>query len=427
MSRPLIFVAFYFFACFLSIIHPVYSQTDPFVFGDPLPDAPELARPGAFPVGVRTLELVHANQPDIQKGSGVEMPVYDRPLRVEVWYPAQEKITGTTAEYSDFLGSASDPDRPLTPFTFPGRAARNVAPNTSEGPYPLVIVSHGYLGSRVLMTYLTENLASKGYLVVAIDHTESTHENPGKFTSTLYHRPLDDLFVLNEMDRFNRSGEGHFLSGMVDVSRTALLGYSMGGYGVLNAAGAGFAPGFVGAFSQMTAGSQLLATRSLSDPSYSGTVDPRVKAIVAFAPWGMQRGAWDSEGLKNLRIPTFFIAGSEDDISGYEDGVKAIYEGALNAERYLLTYLNARHNVAPNPPVSPYLEPADYMHYSEPVWDERRINNINQHFVTAFLGIYLKGMEYGKFLDLPVNSLDETWTGFMPRTSIGLEMRHSAP
>ena len=31
------------------------------------------------------------------------------------------------------------------------------------------------------MTYLTENLASKGYVVAAIDHMESTHLDAGGF------------------------------------------------------------------------------------------------------------------------------------------------------------------------------------------------------------------------------------------------------
>jgi predicted alpha/beta-hydrolase family hydrolase len=58
----------------------------------------------------------------------------------------------------------------------------------------------------------------------------------------------------------------------------------------------------------------------------------------------------DAEGLKGLNVPTFFVAGSQDDISGYEKGIKAIYDGAVNADRFMLTYINARHNVAPNPP-----------------------------------------------------------------------------
>ncbi|WP_163383728.1 poly(ethylene terephthalate) hydrolase family protein [Cyclobacterium jeungdonense] len=427
MIRTLSSTAFFLFILLFFTGSPVYSQNNPFVFGDPLPDAPELAYRGNFQVGVQTLELLHKNQPDILNYKENETPEYDRPLTVEVWYPAAKSPDAQRVTYQDYLGSPNDPDRPLEAFSFSGRAIRNATPNDSEGPFPLIIVSHGYPGSRFLMTYLTENLASKGYVVVAIDHTESTHADAGKFASTLYHRALDDFFVLNEMARLNESGSDHFLSGMVDAANTALIGYSMGGYGVLNAGGAGYSPGFVEAFSQMTGGSEKLAERSLADPAYSGTVDSRVKAIVAFAPWGMQRGVWDAEGLENLRIPTFLIAGSEDDISGYEEGVKAIYEGAVNTNRYLLTYLNARHNVAPNPPVSPDLDQADYMHYSEPVWKERRINNINQHFVTAFLGIHLKGLDYESFLDLSANSLEETWKGFVPRTSIGLELRHAKP
>ncbi|WP_163379443.1 alpha/beta hydrolase family protein [Cyclobacterium sp. SYSU L10401] len=427
--KPIItaFSFFVFFLC-MGISHDIYPQEDAFIFGDPLPDAPALSFRGNHQVGVRSLDLVHENQPDIQNFEANKEPNYDRPLAVEVWYPATLKGNTSQVEYKDYFGAPNDGKRPLTPFTFSGRAVRDADPERSKGPYPLVIVSHGYLGSRYLMTYLTENLASKGYVVVAIHHTESTHEAPGKFASTLYHRSKDQLFVLEELSRLGGSGADSFLEGLVDAENTALVGYSMGGYGVLNAGGAGYAPGFVSAFGQMTAGSQKLSERSLRHPSFQASVDPRIKAIVAFAPWGMARGAWDDEGLQNLEIPTLFIAGEQDDISGYEKGVKAIYESAKNAERYMLTYLNARHNVAPNPPLSPDLNQDDYMHYAEPVWDERRINNINQHFLTAFLGLKLKGMtEQARYLDLPQNSLDETWEGFIPRTSIGLEWRQDKP
>ncbi|NHE58850.1 alpha/beta hydrolase family protein [Cyclobacterium plantarum] len=418
------------FACYFcfGIAIDVFPQEDTFIFGDPLPDAPALSFRGDYQVGVRTFDLTHKNQPDIQNFVEKEEPTYDRKLTVEVWYPANHKDNAVPVQYKDYFGAPNDEKRPLTPFTFPGRAVREADPERSESPYPLVIVSHGYLGSRFLMTYLTENLASKGYVVVAIHHTESTHENPGKFASTLYHRSKDQLFVLEEMGRLGKENADNFLAGLVDADQTALVGYSMGGYGVLNAGGAGYAPGFVNAFGQMTAGSRKLSERSLADPAYRESVDPRIKAIVAFAPWGMARGAWDDEGLQNLKIPTLFIAGDQDDISGYDKGVKAIFEGAKNTERYMLTYLNARHNVAPNPPLSPDLNKDDYMHYAEPVWDERRINNINQHFLTAFLDLHLKGKnERARYLDLPQNSLDETWEGFIPRTSIGLEWRQEKP
>jgi predicted dienelactone hydrolase len=421
------FVLLFFIVLINPLSGPGQTISHSFIYGDLLPDAPELAARGEFLVGVRTLNLVHKNQPDIVNFTGENSPEYDRPLKVEVWYPAEIRSQGKT-RYKDYLGVENSKNRPLIPFFFDGRAERDVPPKDDEGAFPLVIVSHGYLGSRYLMTYLTENLASKGYIVAAIHHTESTHEDAGKFASTLYHRPKDDLFVLNELDKMgSKSGDG-FLAGMIDAENTAVIGYSMGGYGALNVAGAGFSPGFINAFSQMTDGSDLLTERSLENPSYAGTIDPRIKAVVAFAPWGMARGVWDIEGLANIKLPVFFVAGDQDDISGYGDGIKAIFDGAVNTNRYLLTYKNARHNVAPNPPPLEAFQKGvhldEYMHYAEPVWDQRRINNINQHFITAYLGIHLKGKDYSSYMDLPEDALEETWKGFKPRTSIGLELEY---
>jgi hypothetical protein len=59
------------------------------------PDAPELAAYGALPVGVRQIEFVNKDQVDIlaidPAGPKPDvLPLYDRPLTVEVWYPAAE-------------------------------------------------------------------------------------------------------------------------------------------------------------------------------------------------------------------------------------------------------------------------------------------------------------------------------------------------
>ncbi len=413
---------------------PVSAQTapEPFVYGDALPDAPELTPRGPQGVGVRTLSLTDKNRLDVLHAKGGETPRYDRPLTVEIWYPARIPAGKTQRiTYNETLGTANDPKRPLLPFSFAGRALRDAEPDGSGGAYPLVIVSHGYVGSRFLMTYLTENLASKGYVVVAIDHTESTFRDAAPFPSTLLNRSLDDLFVLNEMARLGKKGADSFLSGLVNADNTALVGYSMGGYGALNAAGAGYSAGAVKLFGQLTNGSTALQTRAAGAEEFNSSQDARIQAVVAFAPWGQERGVWDADGLKGLTRPTLFVAGSKDDISGYERGTKAIYDGAVNADRYLLTYLNARHNVAPNPPPAESMKPGlpldEYLRYAEPAWNERRINNINQHFVTGFLGMHLKGLDYGKFFEVKESSNDGLWTGFRPRTAVGLELRHAKP
>ena len=405
------------------------NNEPPFVYGDALPDAPELSPRGEYKVGVRTLELVNKGQVDVLKTKGGIDPLYDRNIKIEVWYPAN--IDGKSTEiieYDEVMGTAGDLKRPLSPFTFLGRATRDAIPKLNDGKFPLIIVSHGYVGSRYLLTYLTENLASKGYIVVAIDHTESTFRDAAPFASTLLNRSKDVLFVLNQMSDLGEVTSKSFLSGLVDANNTGLIGYSMGGYGVLNVAGAGYSEVFSKGFGSFSSGSKALDVRTANNAEYKASLDSRVKAVVAFAPWGMERAAWDSEGLKGLKTPTFFIAGSQDDISGYEKGIKAIYTGTINADRYLLTYMNARHNVAPNPPPAVSLKPGlhidEYYRYAEPSWNERRINNINQHFVTAFLGIHLKQKDYGKYLALKENSNEKTWVGFKPRSSVGLELLH---
>ena len=151
---------------------------------------------------------------------------------------------------------------------------------------------------------------------------------------------------------------------------------------------------------------------------------------MALAPWGMEYNLWDMESLKGLKIPTLFIAGNKDDISGYEKGTKTIYEGVINSDRYLLTYENARHNVAPNPaPIGALkkgLDINEYLRYADSVWDQRRINNINQHFITAFLGIKLKNKaEYLPYLDVAKIKTQSQWEGFKPRTSVGLQLDYS--
>lgn len=419
---------------FYGLIFTASAQTDDnqFIFGDALPDAPELSARGTYKVGVRTLEFVNKGQIDILKRKDNIDPVYDRPLKVEVWYPAilpdgaKELVT-----YDQVMGAANNPQRPLIPYTFQGRASRDAAPLTAEGAFPLIVVSHGYLGSRLLLTYLTENLASKGYIVVAIDHTESTYRDAGGFPSTLLNRPKDILFILNQIADLGKTKSKNFLSGIVDAENTALIGYSMGGYGVLNVAGAGYSQTLLSTFESLTSGSKAVEVRTTNHPDFKASYDPRIKAVVAFAPWGMQRGTWDAEGLKGLKVPVFFVAGSQDDVSGYADGIKAIYSGAVNSDRYLLTYINARHNVAPNPPPYQALKPGlplqEYYHYAEPAWNEKKINNINQHFVTAFLGIHLKKKDFGKFLELNENSNDKNWTGFKPRSSVGMELLHVVP
>ena len=338
-----------------------------------------------------------------------------------------------------------DPSRAVT---LHGKAVRDAAPAPVAGGYPLVIISHGYPGNRYLLSHLGENLASKGFVVASIDHPDSTYDDQKLFASTLYNRPYDQLFVLNEFDRLSRTGSGSVLAGLVDASRTAIIGYSMGGYGLMNVLGGGFTDASVAASSAPP--NRLLYERAASNPAYPKQADSRIKAAIALAPWGLPGGAWDAEGLKAITTPVLFVAGSADDVSGYEKGTRAMYLGTTQADRYLLTFLSGSHNVgAPMPapaeayPYSETMKLFPFMHYADGVWDTVRSNNILQHFATVFLAVHLKGERDAQaFLDVIPRGSDGVyalerdgsprpghtyWKGFKPRTAAGLVLEHLRP
>ena len=408
-------------------------ETD-FFNGDPRVDAPELARRGSYPVGVRTLEVVNPDQLDVLNYSAENRnPRYDRPLTLEIWYPAaledgQKQIT----TYNDVLGhGAGNPTRPLLPFEFGGRAARDAGRQTDDGPFPLVVVSHGYSGSRVIMTWLTENLASKGYVVVAIDHTGSTHADATVIHSTLVHRAQDINFTIEKMSSMSNRPDG-FLTGMVNAGQTAVIGYSMGTYGALNAAGVGVSEAAVN-FPGGVPGGHLAAQQE-GVPAYIDSLDPRIRVIVTFAPYGPP-GFWTEKAAAELKVPSLFIVGRQDQTTGFA-AAQWLFDNTVNSERYLLVYQGAIHEVAPNPaPPLASQHFREWVHYQEPAWDNRRLNNINQHFITAFLGTYLLGEDdrYADYLKLTPESntaprTDSTdpayWKGFLPWTAIGMELHH---
>jgi predicted dienelactone hydrolase len=407
------------------------------------PDAPKLAKHGENAIGVRTIEVINTDQIDILNiTADKEPPRYDRKLTLEVWYPSETRGGSSDGAGSAYRGVFLRDGK--TQVTLYGKAMRDVPPKQATGsPYPLVIISHGYPGNRFLLSHLAENLATKGYVVAAIDHTDSTYSDQGKFGSTLVNRPLDQLFVLNAIDRLSKES-GHFLSGLVDTSRTGLIGYSMGGYGAVITAGAGVTKEAVAYDAGVPGGT--LGVHLAGSETQAKLGDQRIKAVVAIAPWGMQRGFWNQDGLAKIRTPILYVAGSKDDVSGYEKGVRALYDGTINATRYLLTFENANHNAAAPIPApveswqaveSPNVSP--FNHYADPVWDTVRMNNITQHFVTAFLGRYIKAdEELGSYLDVPVARANDAvyaankdgtlkpehtyWKGFANRTALGLTL-----
>jgi len=278
------------------------------------------------------------------------------------------------------------------------------------------------------MSHLGENLASKGYVVASIDHTDNTFDDNQGFRGTLYNRAPDQRAVLDAVAAWTEDAD-HFLSGVANANNTAIIGYSMGGYGALNNLGAGYSQAAVS--SRPRPIRDLLGDLMADSPGYRRSLDSRIRAGIPIAPWGMRQGFWDGEGLEGITVPTLFVAGDADPVVGYEDGVRAIFDGAVHSARYLLVFKNAGHNPGAKVPEPLELrdavdaEGASYF-VPDPVWDHERMNNVLQHFVTAFLDLHLKGVEQMRgYLDVPGDGAaagPDGWPGFSRRGAVGLRM-----
>jgi dienelactone hydrolase len=117
---------------------------------------------GEHPVGVRTETWT-----DAARGCD---------LTVEIWYPADSTHAGqdvdpaTQDAYPPVWGTAAEPAEHMPPIR--QAAVRDARPLALPGQ--LVLFSHGYAGWRREATFVCTHLASHGYVVIGIDHPEST-------------------------------------------------------------------------------------------------------------------------------------------------------------------------------------------------------------------------------------------------------------
>jgi predicted dienelactone hydrolase len=371
-------------------------------------DAPELAALGSYPVGVADTELVQPGQADPVKGA--DRPVVaDRHLPLKIWYPSAVGGAGTL--YHTALSGETGVD---VPFTVAGIATPRVA--QAKGRFPIVILAHGYGNTPELLSWLGENLASKGYVVVAPAFRDPpiSDRSAQAFAGPLSRRPLDIAFVAGEVQRRARAHQAPFASG--DAERTALIGYSMGGYGVLTAAGAPLDP-WVGT-----------ATRGVLAPYAAGAAKAghlkvaNLRAVVAISPAVALQGKplWATPGVAGITAPTLFIIGSQDHVVGYDPGVRTAFDAEVHANRYLLTFREAGHSIAlVGAPAAMRHSFWDIDWLEDAVWRKDRLLPVQAHFITAFLDRYVKGdVAKASYLDGLVPDSDTgTWPG-LPRGRI---------
>jgi predicted dienelactone hydrolase len=406
-------------------------------------EAPELGRFGTYQIGTIATPFTMKDRSRITGWGALtgKLEATDRTLNVRFWYPSAVKANGEGARYDHIMQL---PGKPPFAVSSKGFAIADTAPLKGQ-KFPLVLMSHGYGGWNTQFSNLAEQIASRGYVVASIDHADMPADGIASFMlsfgNVLVDRTLDQREILAQiLDGATKSTAPHLA--LIDSTNVGLIGYSMGGYGAISTAGGAY--GFdKDPMSNIPDSARLRLQQAAKQPVV-------IKALVAFSPWGGQpeSRAWNADSLSHVKVPTLVVVGNQDDVVKFKDGVSWVFNSMTGAERYMLVYREARHNIVGNEfilgPDAPFMA-AEFL--KEPVWRSERLNAVNQHFVTAFLDLTLKGETAKRaYLDVPTvdsnagewptsfgEQLNGTvagskqgkyWRGFQRRWATGLELHH---
>jgi predicted dienelactone hydrolase len=262
------------------------------------------------PVGMRQLEFV-----DAQGG--------DRHLALTVFYPAALR------------------DRSATRFVMPFFANLNLykdaEPTFDGATRPLVMFSHGRGSNGLYYAWFGEALASRGYIVAALNHYRAnTYDSTIAYLANkLWQRPRDIGLTIS----FLLSDP--FWAKAIDASRIGVAGHSQGGFTALWVGGARIDPEKYLAFQRGWRNNQMVPeylrnTLPLDAGPALDVHDKRVKAVFAMAPGIVQAFGMDAAGLQQLQVPTYITVGAGDTQAPPRDNAEFAARHVPRAELYVI-------------------------------------------------------------------------------------------
>ncbi len=210
------------------------------VFSLPTPSGPYL-------VGTAARHIIDHSGHDTY-AAGTAAP---RELMIQIWYPTGEH--GQPVPYRDSrITSFKDSHFSLVRPS----ATRDVSLSPAEKRYPVLLYTPSWSGIRTESTTQVQELASRGYVVVTIDHPYSSrvtafpdgrialrrftgdedYSSQAAFAKFLQAadeqvniRAKDAIFVLDTLEVLDRADPDQLLTGRLDLSRVGIFGFSLGG------------------------------------------------------------------------------------------------------------------------------------------------------------------------------------------------------
>ncbi|MEZ4323223.1 MAG: hypothetical protein R3F61_37510 [Myxococcota bacterium] len=317
---------------------------------------------GPYDVGTTTLEVVDPR---------------GKPLTIEVWYPS--------------LPDQGEPS-PYPPTILTFDAVRDAEPVVPESPWPLVAFSHGHVAIRYQSAFLTEHLATHGFVVVAPDHTKDTllDVDESDIARILLERPDDVRYAIDAA--IEAALEPGLLNGLIADGPYAMTGHSFGALTALIVGGGDV--DLQGAIDECADGGGTNRVCDLITPEVAqaaagyGTADDRVVATVAMSPFAWYAFRDRGAGLASVRKP-LVLAGELDEVTEYADEIVPVFEN-LGSPRKMLEFERAGHYSFSDicllvPALFPECDPdAGFQDLAE-------VQRLTRQAVTAYLKVELAG------------------------------------
>ena len=252
-----------------------------------------------------------------------------RPLNTAIWYPTQdESNTSLIGDNPAFIGTRVIKDAEI-----------------QSGTFPVVLLSHGYRGNWRNQNWLATELASRGYIVAATDHpgTTSFDQSPEQ-AAKWWERPRDITrtidYLLSEVQ----------WKQAVNANNIAAIGHSLGGWTVMQLAGAKIDRATFEAECLIYPNPRTcglsdefgLSQVQPSEPSNKDLSDPRIQRIVSL-DLGLAR-SFSLQSLNNITVSTLILAAGID-IGDLPQALESGYIAEhmpLNLRRYKV-YESATH------------------------------------------------------------------------------------
>ncbi len=324
----------------------------------------------------------------------------DAPLDITVWYPALNEDDIEEAIIAYPYMTNPDSSMGMEPIVT-GQAIGEAPYDLDGGPYPLVILSHGFSLGRTSYAWLAEHLASHGFVVVAPQHYERVDETLSDFWRASITRPQEIGIVLDYIET-QSAADGVFAE-LVDTEQIALIGHSYGGYTSLAMAGARIDIDGMEALCAeaeqsgdpnawlcsmvlpyVTDMAELAGFDVVPDGLWPSWGDDRVDVIVSMAG---DAYFFNEAGLAEITVPVMALGGTADTGTPFEWGTKLTYEYVSSETKARVAFEGAEHMIfGATCEALPFFTEIGFDAYcSDPVWDMGHAHDLAQHFVTAFL------------------------------------------